>query len=63
MALTVARRIDSRGVIDALADAMCLHGIPELSLYDHGPEGEAHAGRKDRTADQLHCLRMLPKNR
>jgi hypothetical protein len=29
LALKVARRIGSLGVIEALADAMCLHGIPE----------------------------------
>ena len=28
LALKVARRIDSLGVIEALAEAMCLHGIP-----------------------------------
>jgi len=29
LALKVARRINSLGVIEALTDAMCLHGIPE----------------------------------
>ena len=34
----MARRIDSLGVIEALADAMCLHGIPEHICCDNGPE-------------------------
>ena len=38
LALKVARRIDSLGVIEALADAMCLHGIPEHICCDNGPE-------------------------
>lgn len=42
--LKVAGRIDSLGVIEALADAMCLHGIPEPIRCDNGPE------RKDRAA-------------
>ncbi|GJD51742.1 IS3 family transposase ISMdi3 [Methylobacterium crusticola] len=33
----MARRISSLGVIEALADAMCLHGIPEHIRGDNGP--------------------------
>ncbi|MFF8801593.1 MULTISPECIES: hypothetical protein [unclassified Methylobacterium] len=55
MALKVARRIDSLGVIEAPADAICLHGIPEHSRYDDNPEGDARVGRKDRTVDRLYC--------
>ncbi len=35
LALKVARRINSLGVIEALADAMCLHGIPEHIRCDN----------------------------
>ena len=45
-ALTVARRINSVGVIEALADAMCLHGIPEHIRCDNGPELISKALRK-----------------
>ena len=38
LALKVARRINSLDVIEALADAMCLHGIPENIRCDNGPE-------------------------
>ncbi len=38
LALKVARRINSVGVIEALADAMCLHGLPEHIRCDNGPE-------------------------
>jgi len=31
-ALKVARRINSLGVIEALADAICMHGIPSTSV-------------------------------
>jgi len=37
LALKVARRINSLGVIEALADAMCLHGIPENIRCDMVP--------------------------
>ena len=46
LALTVARRINSLGVIEALADAMCLHGIPEHIRCDNGPEMISKALRK-----------------
>ncbi len=46
LALKVARRINSLGVIEALADAMCLHGIPEHIRCDNGPEMIAKALRK-----------------
>jgi putative transposase len=46
LALKVARRIGSLGVIEALADAMCLHGIPEHLHCDNGPEMIAKALRK-----------------
>ena len=31
--------------IEALADAMCLHGIPEHIRCDNGPEPKDHAAR------------------
>ncbi|WP_279596419.1 phage tail tip lysozyme [Methylobacterium sp. J-001] len=46
LALKVARRINSLGVIEALAEAMCLHGIPENIRCDNGPEMIAKALRK-----------------
>ena len=46
LALKVARRINSLGVIEALADAMCLHGIPEHIRCDNGHEMIAKALRK-----------------
>ena len=36
--LKVAQRINSVDVIEALADAMCLHDIPEHLRCDNGPE-------------------------
>lgn len=30
-------RIDSLGVAEALADAMCLHDVPENMQCDYGP--------------------------
>jgi putative transposase len=42
----VARPIHSFGVIDALVDAMCLHGVPEHIRCDNGPEMIAKALRK-----------------
>jgi len=41
----VARRINRLGVIEALADAICLHGIPEHIRCDNGPETIAKALR------------------
>jgi len=41
----VARRINSLGVIEALADAMCLHGIPENIRCDNGPAPKDRAAR------------------
>jgi transposase InsO family protein len=38
LAIRVARRLNSRDVIDALADAMVEHGIPEHIRSDNGPE-------------------------
>ncbi|WCS22919.1 IS3 family transposase [Methylobacterium sp. NMS14P] len=46
LALKVSRRINSLGVIEALADAMCLHGIPEHIRCDNGPEMISKALRK-----------------
>ena len=49
LALKVARRIrriNSLGVIEVLAEAMCLHGIPEHIRCDNGPEMIAKALRK-----------------
>ncbi|MFB0491180.1 hypothetical protein ABIE45_003766 [Methylobacterium sp. OAE515] len=42
LALKVARRI---GVIEALADALCLHGIPNHIRCDNGPEPKDRAAR------------------
>ncbi len=44
--LKVARRINSLGVIEALAEAMCLHGIPKHIRCDNGPEMISKALRK-----------------
>jgi hypothetical protein len=38
LALKVARRINSFGVIETLADAMLAKGIPEHVRCDNGPE-------------------------
>jgi len=46
LALKVARRINSVGVIETLADAMCLHGIPENMRCDNGPRMISKALRK-----------------
>jgi transposase InsO family protein len=46
LALKVARRINSLGVIEALADAMLIHGVPEHVRCDNGPEMIAKALRK-----------------
>lgn len=46
LALKVARRINSLGVIEALAEAMCLHGIPKHIRCDNGPEMISKALRK-----------------
>ena len=46
LALKVARRINSLGVMEALADAMCVHGIPETIRCDKGPEMISKALRK-----------------
>jgi putative transposase len=45
LALKVARRINSVGVIEALADALCLYGIPEHIRCDNGPELKDRAAR------------------
>ncbi|MFB0488750.1 IS30 family transposase [Methylobacterium sp. OAE515] len=45
LALKVARRINSTGVIEALAEAMCLHGIPDHIRCDNGPEPKDRAAR------------------
>jgi transposase InsO family protein len=46
LALKVARRINSLGVIETLADAMCLRGIPDNIPCDNGPEMITKALRK-----------------
>ncbi|WCS27880.1 IS3 family transposase [Methylobacterium sp. NMS14P] len=46
LALKVSRRINSLDVIEALADAMCLHGIPEHIRCNNGPEMISKALRK-----------------
>ncbi|ARO54187.1 conserved protein of unknown function [Methylorubrum extorquens] len=44
--LKVARRINSVGVINALADALCLHRIPEHIRRDNGLQMISKAPRK-----------------
>jgi transposase InsO family protein len=58
LALKVARRINSLGVIEALADAMCLHGIPEHIRCDNGPEMISKALRKwvTKTGSQIQYI-------
>ncbi|MEE7448957.1 hypothetical protein MRF4_14780 [Methylobacterium radiotolerans] len=58
LALKVARRIDSCGVIEGLADAMCLHGIPEHIRCDNGPEMISKALRRwvARTEPQIQYI-------
>ena len=46
LTLTVARRINSFGVIETLADAMMSKGIPEHVRCDNGPEMVARALRE-----------------
>ena len=46
LALKVARRINSFGVIETLADAMLAKGVPEHVRCDNGPEMIAKALRK-----------------
>ncbi|APT32044.1 insertion element IS407 putative 317 kDa protein [Methylobacterium phyllosphaerae] len=59
LALKVARRINSIGVIEALADAVCLHGLLEHIRCDNGPEMISKALRKwvakNGAADPEHC--------
>jgi len=38
LAIRVARRINGMGVIETLADAMIVHGVPEHIRSDNGPE-------------------------
>lgn len=37
LAIRVARRINGMGVIEAMADAMIVHGVPEHIRSDNGP--------------------------
>ena len=46
LALKVEQRINSLGVIEALADAMCLHDIPKHIRCDNGIEMISKALRK-----------------
>ena len=46
LALKVDRRINSFGVLETLADAMLVHGVPEHVRCDNGPEMIAHALRE-----------------
>ena len=46
LALKVTRPVNSVGVIEALAEAMCPHGVPEPIRCDNGPEMIAKALRK-----------------
>lgn len=45
LALGAARRINSLGVIEAMAEAMCLHGLPKRIRCDESPEMIAKAQR------------------
>jgi putative transposase len=58
LALKVARRINSVAVIETLADAMCLHGIPEHIRCDNGPELISKALRQwvARTGPQIRYI-------
>jgi hypothetical protein len=38
LAIRIARRINGMGVIEAMADAMIVHGVPEHIHFDNGPE-------------------------
>jgi putative transposase len=46
LAIRVARRINSLGVIEAMADAMVVHGVPEHIRSDNGPEMTAKVVRR-----------------
>lgn len=46
LAIRVARRINGMGVIEAMADAMIVHGVPEYIRSDNGPEMTARIVRK-----------------
>ena len=46
LAIRVARRINSLGVIETMADAMIVRGIPEHIRSDNGPEMTAKIVRK-----------------
>jgi transposase InsO family protein len=46
LAIRVARRINGMGVIEAMADAMIVHGVPEHIRSDNGPEMTAKIVRK-----------------
>ncbi len=45
LALKVVRRINSLGVIETLADAMLVKGVPEHIRSDNGPEMTAEMVR------------------
>lgn len=46
LSIRVARRINGMGVIEAMADAMIVHGIPEHIRSDNGPEMTAKIVRQ-----------------
>jgi transposase InsO family protein len=46
LAIRVARRINGMGVIEAMADAMIVHGVPEHIRSDNGPEMTARIVRQ-----------------
>ena len=46
LAIRVARRINGMGVIETMADAMVVHGVPEHIRSDNGPEMTAKAVRR-----------------
>jgi putative transposase len=46
LAIRVARRINSLGVIETMADTMVVHGVPEHIRSDNGPEMTAKVVRR-----------------
>ena len=62
LAIRVARRINSFGVIETMADVMLVRGIPEHIRSDNGPEMTAKIVRnwlaKARRQDALHRARQ-----
>ena len=58
LAIRVARRINSMGVIEAMADATIVHGVPEHIRSDNGPEMTAKIVRKWLILRNTRCRRQ-----